>query len=128
MRHFSTPVDPIDVYTQAITPAKHAALGPRLGLRFFPSEGAKSRSIHPDQDESVQKSNERAPAKAYENRSEFEGVQNGHRTVPSLRPRMQGETLRKLLILYWRPRRDSNPCYRRESVREGSIRSLFLVR
>ena len=31
-----------------------------------------------------------------------------------LHPRMQGETLPNLLILCWRPRRDLNPCYRRE--------------
>jgi hypothetical protein len=44
-------------------------------------------------------------------------VQQGHDFVSLLHPRMQGETLRILLISYWRPRRDLNPCYRRESLR-----------
>src|SRR5258708_35573543 len=43
-------------------------------------------------------------------------VQKGHRIVSILHPRMQGESLRILLNLYWRPRRDLNPCYRRESA------------
>jgi hypothetical protein len=39
--------------------------------------------------------------------------------VSILHPRMQGESLRILLILYWRPRRDLNPCYRREIRSHG---------
>jgi hypothetical protein len=42
-------------------------------------------------------------------------VQKGRQFVSHLHPRMQGETLRILLISYWRPRRDLNPCYRREN-------------
>ena len=41
-------------------------------------------------------------------------MQKGHQFVSLLHPRMQGETLLISLILYWRPRRDLNPCYRRE--------------
>ena len=33
-----------------------------------------------------------------------------------LHPRMQDETRSILLIVYWRPRRDLSPRYRRESV------------
>ena len=43
-------------------------------------------------------------------------MQKGHNIVSTLHPRMHGETLRISLILNWRPRRDLNPCYRRESA------------
>ena len=51
-------------------------------------------------------------------------VQKGHRFVSILHPRMQGETWAILLIFYWRPRRDLNPCYRRESASERILATL----
>ena len=45
---------------------------------------------------------------------QLEQFRRGHQDVSFLHPRMQGESLRILLILIWRPRRDLNPCYRRK--------------
>ncbi len=52
-------------------------------------------------------------------------VQKGHRSVPPLHPRMQGGSLRVSLDFDWRPRRDLNPCYRRESRNRLKLKSTI---
>jgi hypothetical protein len=99
LRHPSTRVI-LDRYTQAGTPAKRAAQTERLNCRrcaVIP-QGGECQGCLSWSSEVCWKF---VPFCAYASSDE----------------------LRKLLILSWRPRRDLNPCYRREST--GSGRKLL---
>jgi hypothetical protein len=102
MRHSSLR-STIDIYTQAVTPAKHAAQSP-----FFPPNRIAKFNPRIKREPAIRLLPRRFKVMNLR-------VQKGHRIVSILHPRMQGEILAISLTLYRRPRRDLNPCYRRES-------------
>jgi len=96
----------IDIYTQAVTPAKHAAQAAVLSLFFAPNRVAR---FNP---RSKKKNSDKTTVQALQGDG-FEGAKGAPIPVP-FAPTNARRTLRILLISYWCPRRDLNPCYRRE--------------
>jgi site-specific recombinase XerD len=112
LRHASCRVT-LDTYTQAVTEQRRAAQNKvaKPGTGFCSKLGPTNSQKH---------NLSKDPA-AFQPRFEAVSRSGDWKSCAFLCLRSFGETNRMSLILYWRPRRDLNPCYRRESKNRSNI-------